>query len=138
MINNAGLSPKERLAHVKRREITPADWRRKATFLHSLHTCCLSGRNQIELSHLHEGSFKLGRKVSNVLVLPMNYILHKAQHRDPGFWAKALPGHDPKEWAVRLDKICQDNDPEAAEALLQHMQANANRGYMTGLFMAEV
>jgi len=113
------------------RPISKADWKAKASWLHSLRSCCLSGRSDgIELSHLHEGSFKLGRKVSGVLVLPMHHILHKAQHKHPDFWNKALPGHDPKHWAVRLDDIYQVRDLEAADALLRDMQDQANRDYL--------
>ena len=105
----------------------------KFGWLHSLRTCCLSGRSDIEISHLHEGSFMLGRKVSDVLVLPMCHLLHKAQHKYPAFWTAALPGHDPKDWAVRLDDLWQARDLEGADLLLRDMQGMANRDYLSSL-----
>lgn len=104
----------------------------KFSWLHSLRTCCLSGRADIEISHLFEQELtSLNQKVSDVLVLPMAKALHEAQHAHPReFWPNALPGADPKERAVRLDGIWQDRDLEAADRLFRDMQARADRGYL--------
>ena len=79
----------------------------------------------------------LGKKVSDVLVLPMSYILHKAQHRDPAFWSKALPGENPKDWAIRLDDLWMARDLEGADLLFKDMQGRADRPYMAALFERE-
>jgi len=118
--------------------MTKSEWKRKAAWLHSLRKCCLSGRSDIELAHLHEGSFMLGRKVSNVLVLPLSEILHKEQHRDPEFWEKALPGVDPKDEAKWLDCAWRQNNIEGAEGILGNMNALANKAYLTSILSKRI
>ena len=109
----------------------------KFGWLHSLRTCCLSGRDDIQIAHLHEEMWSgMGRKVSDVLVLPLSHLLHAAQHKHPmEFWPRALPCEDPKIWAERLDDIWQDRDLESAAALLGDMQAKANRAYLAQFLM---
>ena len=104
----------------------------KFAWLHSLRTCCLSGRADIEISHLHEKSFtSSNQKVSDVLVLPMAAPLHRAQHKHPAhFWRNALPGQNPKAWAERLDDIWSERDLEGAERLFRDMQEKARRDYL--------
>jgi hypothetical protein len=101
--------------------------------------CCLSGRDDIHICHLHEGSgTSSNQKVSDVLVLPMCHLLHRAQHKHPTeFWPMALPRDDPsaslreaKDWAVRLDDRWQARDLEGAEALLADMRRRASRSYL--------
>ena len=109
----------------------------KFAWLHSLRTCCLSGRDDIQVAHLHEQMWSgMGRKVSDVLVLPLSHLLHAAQHKHPiEFWPRALPCEDPKDWAARLDDIWQDRDLESAAALFGDMQAKANRAYLAQFLM---
>ncbi len=109
----------------------------KFGWLHSLRTCCLSGRDDIQIAHLHEQMWSgMGRKVSDVLTLPLSCLLHAAQHKYPrDFWQRALPGENPKDWAVRLDDIWRDRDLESAAALLGDMQAKANRAYLAQFLM---
>ncbi len=99
--------------------------------------CCLTGRIDCDLVHLHEGSWtSSNQKVPDALTLPMSTILHRAQHKYPlEFWQRALPGEDPKDWAVRLDDIWQDRDLESAAALLGDMQAKADRAYLAQFLM---
>jgi hypothetical protein len=106
--------------------------RQKFAWLHSLRTCCLSGREDIQIAHLHEQMWSgMARKVSDVLVLPLSAPLHAAQHRHPiEFWPNALPCEDPKDWAVRLHDIWESRDLEGADLLLRDMQGKANRGYL--------
>ncbi len=98
--------------------------------------CCLTGRIDCDLVHLHEGSWtSSNQKVPDALTLPMSTILHRAQHKHADFWHRALPGEDPKDWAVRLDDIWQDRDLESAAALFGDMQAKANRQYLAQFLM---
>ncbi len=93
--------------------------------------CCLTGRIDCDLVHLHEGEgTSSNQKVPDALTLPMSTILHRAQHKHADFWQRALPGEDPKDWAVRLDDIWKDRDLESAAALLGDMQARADRAYL--------
>ena len=93
--------------------------------------CCLTGRIDCELCHLHEQMWtSSNRKVPNSLTLPMSAIIHRAQHKHADFWPNALPGHDPKHWAERLDDIWLARDLEGAADLLADMQAKADRGYL--------
>ena len=110
----------------------------KFAWLHSLRMCCLSGRADIEISHLHEGMFQSSnKKVSDVLVLPMAAALHRAQHAHPAhFWRNALPGQNPKAWAIRLDDIWTDRDLEGAELLFRDMQDLARRDYLAQFLIA--
>ena len=103
----------------------------KFGWLHSLRTCCLSGRDDIHIAHLHENMWSgMGRKVSDVLTLPLSAPLHRAQHAHADFWQHALPGENPKDWAVRLDDLWEDRDLEGAEALLADMRSRASRSYL--------
>ena len=109
----------------------------KFGWLHSLRTCCLSGRADIEISHLHEKSFtSSNQKVSDVLVLPMSKLLHLAQHKHPReFWPGVFPGSklpytESRVWAERLHDIWEKRDLEGAADLLADMQARADRRYL--------
>ena len=93
--------------------------------------CCLSGREDCDLIHLHEGSgTSSNQKVGDHLTLPMSRLLHIEQHRSPAFWARALPGEDPKHWAVRLHDIWEKRNLDEAQALFSDMRYVANRDYL--------
>jgi len=93
--------------------------------------CCLTGRIDCDLCHLHEGEFtSSNQKVGDHLTLPMSRLVHIAQHDHGDFWQYALPGENPKEWAVRLHDIWEKRNLEEADALLRDMQDIANRQYL--------
>jgi hypothetical protein len=95
--------------------------------------CCLTGRQDAELCHLHEGEFTShNQKVGDHLTLPMSRRIHEAQHKHQDeFWLKALPGGDPREWAVRLHDIWEARDLEAAEDFFFDMQHAASPEYLS-------
>ena len=108
----------------------------KFGWLHSLRTCCLSGRADIQISHLHEQEItSLNQKVSDVLTLPMAHQLHAAQHANPReFWPGVFkvtkPYTEARAYAELLHDIWQKRDLEGADKLFRDMQGRADRGYL--------
>ena len=115
----------------------PAVERRKEAWLHTL-PCCLSGREDIEVAHLHEGELtSFNRKVSFVHTLPLSAILHRAQHRHADVWKHAL-GENPRPWAERLHDLFEKDEHMEAQVLLWDMQERASREYLGAILRRAV
>lgn len=123
---------------MKRRALprTPEE-RRKFAWLHDLGRCCLTGRTDIHVAHLHEGSLCMGRKVGPELTLPLCWLLHAEQHRTREFWPRAFRG-DPRDWALRLHDLFEADDRYGAELLLKDMSERACREYLAPLLRPAV
>lgn len=84
--------------------------------------CALSGRtDSVDLAHT--GGWKEGkagaRKAADWTVLPLHRSLHRAEEAGRrNFWARALPGADPVDFARRLYDQYEKRDRAAAESIL--------------------
>lgn len=101
-------------------------------WLHSYQTCCLTGRQDIQIAHTGGLAQGKGMALKSAVwtCLPLSAPLHWAEERGrEDFWFNAgFQGEDRFHWSIRLHEIYQQNDDPTT--LFADMQLRANRAYL--------